>query len=128
MWVGQWDLEVELDRVAAEDDLLEDRADQRLSLTKGQGVESLGEGRREVLDALQQLATRAGVLVLLSQRLELVLERLEPSRDWLGAIGELLPVEEPALIGIEQPAAFVANACHPLLGVLDLAGEDRRVQ
>lgn len=128
MGLGQRDLEVELDRVAAEDDLLEDRADQRLSFREGQGVEPLGEDRREVLDALQQLAARARVLVLLPKRLELVLERLEPSRDRLGAIGELLGVKEPALIRIEQPAAFVADARHALLGAGDLAREERPIQ
>jgi len=127
-WLGQRDLEVELDRVAAEDDLLEDGADQRLSLRKAHGVESLGEDRREVLDALQQLAALAGVLVLLPERLELVLERLEPSRDRLRAIGKFLGVEEPALIRIEQPVAFVADARHALLGVVDLAREERRIQ
>ncbi len=90
MWLGQRDLEVELHRVSAEDDLLEDRADQRLSFRKTHGVEPLGEDRREVLDTLQQLAARARVLVLLPKRLKLVLERREPLRDRLGAIRKFL--------------------------------------
>ena len=125
---GEWDFEVELHGISAEDDFLEDRADQRLSFRKTHGVEPLGEDRREVLDTLHQLAARARVLVLLPKRLKLVLERLEPSRDRLGAIRKFLRVEEPALIRIEQPAAFVADARHALLGVLDLAREERRIQ
>ena len=97
--MGSGILKESFNGVAAEDDLLEDRANQGLAFRKAHRLEPLREDGRERVDALKKLVALACALMLLLERLELLLERLDSSRHRRRAILEFLLLEEAALIG-----------------------------
>ena len=102
------------------DDFLDDRADENLSVIKAHLVELLRDDRRELVDSPEQLVSLGCVLMLLLERLEFFVEFFDSYCDRLSALFEFLLVDEPALKRIEQSASFSADPGSPLLRILEL--------
>ena len=95
---------------------------------KAHRVEPVRDGRGDLAESPEQVLSFGGLLMLLVEPLEFLLELVDAAGDRGGARLEFLLVDEPALKGIEQAAAFSADPRHPLFRLLELAREKRHIK
>ena len=83
------------------DDFLDDRAHEDLAFVKAHRVESVRDGRGDLVESPEEVLSRGGLLMLLVEPLEFLLELVDAAGDRRGARLEFLLVDEPALKRVE---------------------------